>query len=922
MDDADDGAPSLSASAKKSKSVKSVVNFDLDDKPKKSKSSIGRLDKRRSGMQSTLEIKTTSSRHLKGKKKAQEVNVIEELIQEDPSATEIEESSSEESSSEEEKEKVHKKKSKKSKGAVSEDALIRKSKKDAKVVKLKVEKEEGPTSEEDLLAEFAKTSKAARPLPPIPDFNTLLEEVMIKESMKPGVKKDTLEKLRAQHEIEIRHKIDAEIQRRADELERKTERERREQIDANLRDDQLLKSNLFIQEVYDFFQESFTQEKALNEWLAFLNCRKLPNPAFCRDMTTYLRMWEESLKAITIPEAVVKTQEVIELIGELEDVIDLSVEEEKIHMPNWVWIRQLFRDQQKLSLDVATYTLMKNVDVNMTRINMSTATYDYIEDNISICVWLLTQNPIPLTNPRRPPRPRIIINFEKLDDFKVTLPYVLDCHHKAVRVMYLKYDHLSDTCQTSKLPPMPPSQKCDLLTTFRKEWRMKLMYKYEHRDRKPPPDPDDPEFANYAPEPEEFGSDDEIPFVPYKALVPTPTEYVSIIEGHKHAKERKALLAEIITDSNFLNLRKFRILGGVFTVHYLHQPPQPTTYATMTSIFTTRLFIPQELEYVDFFAPYQSPDFYISIDLNAFKAPDPEVLEEYYRQQDALDKLIFISLLIPQHVIFLEIPKVYVWMEEEHHWSNKYIHYTSYDAEEKTISFRSQIFGTFGLAISRYNNLPYTWWNIQPYPDTSIEIKLAAQVLYLEFIIKDGLICMSLLEKSPNVYALQNFVGEFMKFHTLKKILKEGGIDIFPDFDSYFYHEASCEKHWPTEEHLYNNMAAIGGYFNFTWSKWNMTTTPREIVFQMREFIPTKKKHPNLCLAHVSPEKSTYLKCTEEDEEFSSEPMEGIKFSADLINLMKNTVSMFIKSQIEAYPKLNVHVLSQFLLSTRLLSFS
>ncbi|CAH1102220.1 unnamed protein product [Psylliodes chrysocephalus] len=875
---------------------------------------------------------TTSSKQFKKRKRAAEFSTSEEKILEIPSSIEVINSSSEESSSEEEKEIVRKSKPKMKKGKIgaqSEEALAKRGKKESaavKGVKLKLEGDEvvkeGEMTEDELVAEFIK-SKAGhyKPPPPLPDPAVLLEEAMIKLVKKPNMKKEEIEEIRIQQEAEIARKIEQEVQKRADELERVMENERREQIDAQLRADQLEKSVIMTQEVVHHFRETLRTEKELREWELYLQCRKLPNPAFCNDMTTFLRMWEENMTVITIPEASETTKQCLELISDLEEVIALATEDDQHKLPNWFWIRQLFRDQQTVCLDIATYRLMKNVGKNMNRVNIPIADYNFKDDYSTICVWLRVQNPIPLTNPRRPPRPRIIITFEKIHNFKLMLPYVLDCHEKAVRVMYLRYDHQSDTCENSKPPTFPPSFDLDMLQTFKNEWRTKLKYKYERRDRQQPPSKDDPEYENWVPEQEEFGPDEEYPFVPYKHLIPSPNEYVAILEEFRYNQEKKAFLDLVPVETEALNLRKFSILGGIFAVHYICQPPQPSTFATMTHIYEARLFIPQELTYVKFFAEYDPPIEYLFVDPNARKQPTPEYVEEYQMQQDALNTLIMIGLKIPQGVIFLRQPEVYVWLEDEKYWTNKYIHYSHFDQESQRIEFRSQKFGLFALATPRYGHLPYKCWEIKPEIDGSVTISIVASVLILEFIVKDGLICLSLIENCPRRNALQDKLFEYKQFHMLKKMLKNHGVDIFPEADSYFYVEGGLEKHWPTEKHLYTNMAALCGSFNFAWSKWNAAQSRKSFVVQMREYAPKKRKQKSFTLMMASSLKAVYLKCAEDTEEFSPEPMEGIKFSADLYNLMKSTVSMFLRNTIEDYSKMNIHVLTDFLVSTRLMSF-
>lgn len=121
----------------------------------------------------------------------------------------------------------------------------------------------------------------------------------------------------------------------------------------------------------------------------------------------------------------------------------------------------------------------------------------------------------------------------------------------------------------------------------------------------------------------------------------------------------------------------------------------------------------------------------------------------------------------------------------------------------------------------------------------------------VEFNIKDNRICLTQLQNSPN-NALQDIVGTYFKLPKLIRVLQTGGIDLFPACDAFCYIEGkspiyhveifkfsflgTCEKHWPTERHLYYNMALLSPSYNFAWSRWNNQAGRRNIVVQMREY--------------------------------------------------------------------------------------
>ncbi|CAH1102221.1 unnamed protein product [Psylliodes chrysocephalus] len=376
-------------------------------------------------------------------------------------------------------------------------------------------------------------------------------------------------------------------------------------------------------------------------------------------------------------------------------------------------------------------------------------------------------------------------------------------------------------------------------------------------------------------------------------------------------------MSKVPKDPHILNLRKLTVLGGVYHVNYLHQPPQPQEFASVPNLSITRLYLPKELQHVDFFAEYEPP---AATDPNVRKQPE-QIEEEMRKQEEALDGLIFIDLTWPQHVIFLELPIVCIWIEEDKCWTKKYVHDLKHNEEKGTLSFMTQCFGIFGLATLRYANLPFQAWDIKPESDGSITFNITTAIIILEFNIKNGLMCISQLQNSPNK-ALLDQIGKYVKLHVIKKMLKKTGIDIFPEHDAYCYVDGSCEKYWPMEKHLYSNMSLICGVFNFAWSRWNASQGKKTIVIQIREYAPEKTKQRPHSILLVSPVKTCYINCTEVSQVFCNEPVEGLKFSADLYTLMKSTTGIFVRKKIESYSKQNICAVYEFLIATRIISFS
>lgn len=377
---------------------------------------------------------------------------------------------------------------------------------------------------------------------------------------------------------------------------------------------------------------------------------------------------------------------------------------------------------------------------------------------------------------------------------------------------------------------------------------------------------------------------------------------------------RKKILLD--TPPNVINLRKYTIIGGVFHLDLLYQPPQPQNFIIF-DMNITGLTLPKQLKPVPYAVMYLPPK---PTEPGVRRLPE-EIEEEMKKQEEEMEKLMLVTVTWPQHVIFLELPIVCQWNKEEKQWEKTHVHDVKHNEEKCTLTFRTGIFGTIGLACLRYANLPFQAWEVKPEPDGTVLVQITAAILILEFNIKGGVICLSQLQNSPN-NALQDMVGVYMKFYKLKRIMKEAGIDVFPEYDAFCYIENTCEKHFPMERHLYYDIARLSSSFNFAWSRWNVAAGRRKIVLQMREFFPNKTKQKNHMMLLVTPLKATFIDCTEVSQMFCENDIENMKFGADLFNLIVLTSMLPTRKRIQNFCKETVYTLAQLLIGIRPLSFS
>lgn len=190
-----------------------------------------------------------------------------------------------------------------------------------------------------------------------------------------------------------------------------------------IREEQLSKSIEAINEIADYKNKLAKTERENLEWQLYIDCGRLPNPSLCDQMTTYLHLWSVEIDETTVEEASKRSYDVIKLLNDLEDLLDSAVEENARTIENWKWIYNLIKEFQNSSLDIATYRVLKYIDMNMNRIDIPTADFHFRDDFVDMNLWLRLNLPIPLPNPRRPPKPRMDVYFQRF--VLLLLPYLL-----------------------------------------------------------------------------------------------------------------------------------------------------------------------------------------------------------------------------------------------------------------------------------------------------------------------------------------------------------------------------------------------------------------------------------------------------------------------------------------------------------------
>lgn len=220
------------------------------------------------------------------------------------------------------------------------------------------------------------------------------------------------------------------------------------------------------------------------------------------------------------------------------------------------------------------------------------------------------------------------------------------------------------------------------------------------------------------------------------------------------------------------------------------------------------------------------------------------------------------------------------------------------------VAFRAGRMGSFGLAVNRYTNFPFQSWEIRPEgggddAGAGVILSVTAATVLVEFAVREDQAAMVQLQNATTV-AMQEMIGAYHRPDKLVRLLRRGGVNLFPEPDAQHYVDGRRPpKHAVAERHAYRCMAALSGTHQFAASRWNVHAPFDRMVLQMKEMQPTVEggvSETSLSqssaaggqagvvpykMVMVTPERAVLLKCTEVSQVFSEEPLEKPASTAD-----------------------------------------
>ncbi|KAL2712561.1 axonemal 84 kDa protein-like isoform X1 [Vespula squamosa] len=660
------------------------------------------------------------------------------------------------------------------------------------------------------------------------------------------------------------------------------------------------------------FKEHVLAIEEKENWIMYLTCENLPHAGVVSEMNTYIFLWSLEDENLNM-ELVVKKNEVVQyLLLQLDEIIKFSLMRPADYIEECKTIRQSFRTKLQDWIDQACYRLLREIERDMLRVDLKNATYVKLTKHLICCMWALIKLPISIKEIPEKERKPIEVHFEEIN-LTVKIPPDIDCYCMAIRGLWLEYDHYSDIGTSYFIPEIPDEyiMKMDLNTFCSEEYETKQRIRAEQVEgrrlrmeekktmlwKMENPEPVVPikldkrgrRAGNQYGRTKRPESEQEQESLPY---LPTPNEIILSREEELRKELRKLLFTKC--EKTEVNLRKYKILGGIYHIDLVYQPPQPKDMRR--DIFLTTLKIPKELKQVPFYKPYKAPP---PIPPNE---RTPEVIEnEMKALETAMEALVLVTLKLPDTVLWFEPPLVAHWISERNIWSTQDIHDIKFNEDKQQITFRTGRFGIHGLAAYKLINLPFQSWELKPEMGRNsgggVTLNITAATVQAEFIVRDDSICLNSLVGGTSS-ALQDIIGQYMKLKYLINKMRECGCDLFPEKDAASYIKGLSVKHPVAQKHLQECIGLLCTAYTFSWSRWNIKRPSREIVLQFKELHGCVSKERTNITVLVTPLQTIAVQCTEVSPEFSNVPIDGdsAKFYADLYHLALHNAG--IKSRL------------------------
>lgn len=392
-----------------------------------------------------------------------------------------------------------------------------------------------------------------------------------------------------------------------------------------------------------------------------------------------------------------------------------------------------------------------------------------------------------------------------------------------------------------------------------------------------------------------------------------PSRVDQVLEDMDSKYTERILWKRLETDVEVgeINLRKYNVIGNMFTVELFNLPEQQILLNDISKLRTIRG--EAALEKVDFDIKYIPP-------VVVEEKQEDEEGKERRRDGDIINKLVSVTVALEENCLWFEPPNLVQWNAEKKCWTDEYIVDCRFNEEKQNYTFRSGRLGIFGFMVQRYSNLPYQTWELRPESANTVLFNLTASTVVVDFKIKNDKVCIVQIQNAPSA-VLDHLIDVYMDAPVLIKKMRRFGLDLFPDLDTFHYVEGSTYKDILLENHTYACMALLSAAYNFTWSRWNSFSGRNKIVFQMRESLD-KNPSGDYQMFAASTERALIVDCTEVSPSFYDAGVDGMDFYPDLYSTVCYHSSDAVKRAICSTHPYLVQTVYTMLSSTRIFTFS
>ncbi|XP_075988674.1 dynein axonemal intermediate chain 7-like isoform X2 [Anticarsia gemmatalis] len=619
------------------------------------------------------------------------------------------------------------------------------------------------------------------------------------------------------------------------------------------------------------------------EWQQYLRCDGLPDPRVVTQMNTYLHLWEKS-EICDDNELNRRCAEVLPMLEMLEQLVANTRAFSPRQINNYNDVRLNLRSQLSFAIQLASYSLLRDLEKYLKFESTKLATYERQFFGLRLNIWVAVKWPTRKLKPIEPEPEPVELSFPSIK-VAVKLPKIIDGSCVCVRAARSLIDLLSESSRSFGVPGDLPNRYIDLYEFNEKELMDVIKTKKEFDDvrakfykeiREKTRELENFLKANPYTKNEKEKEDLDNLNMMEPPFLPDPRTFLAETNEKAFNKYLKQCLTR--TRAGEVNLRKYRICGGVLNLDLITTPPQPKRMRN--SVVLTTFMLPKTLQPMKYQVQYRAP---------APPAPGvtrtPEEIEQEIKKVEAqYQKLAQVFIDLPLDVMWTEPPVVCQWQEARRLWTSNYVNDLKYNEDKLTIQFRTGVLWPIGIAAQKYSNMPYQGWDIKPDPDSKgVLITVTGVCVTVTWLCLSNQVRLKFIANATTP-ALKQYFNKPCTVKRMVQLMREAGCDFFPEFDAHNHVEGSSPKEWAMERHNYHAMAFLSRAYNFQWSRWNAGTGTRIMIMQLREAVD-KKREAKLSLLYVTPQRATILKCNEMTTEISHEPMAGLPFFPDLFTL-------------------------------------